>query len=79
MSAKVKQDGGAWSSWVDVTTAAGQTASPVASTYQIGAINNISGFAAHNPIGPQITHLGSRATLAEYKTVAEAKLAEILI
>jgi hypothetical protein len=64
---------GAWTVWGDNETAGAKAASPVGTTYQIGALNSINQFAANDPL-TAIIKLPPKATLAEYQAWIEAEL-----
>ena len=56
----------AWGAWVNNETAGAKATSPIGTTYQIGALNNLSQFAGNYP-RTAIIAMPPKATLAEYQ------------
>ena len=63
----------AWGAWVNNETAGAKATSPIGTTYQIGALNNLSQFAGNYP-RTAIIAMPPKATLAEYQAWIEAEL-----
>jgi hypothetical protein len=63
----------AWGAWVNNETAGAKATSPIGTTYQIGALNNLSQFAGNYP-RTAIIAMPPKATLAEYQAWIEQEL-----
>jgi hypothetical protein len=69
MGIRVKEQGGAWSAWATKDDADGRLDAPIASTYQVGARNNINHFAGTYPGLAIIQHSDPKAELERLVTL----------
>jgi len=80
MAAKFRTyTGGAWSAWsayVDDATADGKAAAVIAATMELGAANSTAHMSGNVQLFAPI-QLGSRASLADYKAIAEQEVNKI--